>query len=836
MRKLTFIMTVLAVVQGISPLWSAEIVRDHRSDWKIQLEPMASRPAQAAASELQDVIFRATGAKLPVVKSDAVPAEKTIVVGGKLALAVGIDVEKLPPESFRILARGGNIYVAGRDTDNADPYSFSRDTAQTGTLFGAADFLEKFLDARWFFPGETGEYLPKRSGFSVPDDYDFTGIPKMEYRRMHKTDWDTMTPHQKQNISRWYRRNRWGRSADYEGSHSWLWNMPAKKYFRDHPDWFALVHGKRAGYAVAGVQLCTTNSKALDEFARVLLPQIEKNRKHNYMISIGPNDGGGFCMCPKCRALDVGKLPDGHPILSDRMVVYANEMAKRINAVYPDQTIGLYAYSYYSDPPAKQVLDPHVKIMHVQNDFGIFGLDEAFCAAYRDKKLKPWKAKVGKLYHYDYTEGTGNYGIPASHPTACRNRAQVLDAAQVSGFAMNFREDFYATALNNYLELKLCWYPASEFDAIYNDAMEKCYGARAVPYVQKYFDEQERRALGIYRSLLFDVSIGAFQRMPSVISAGLPGLRDACMPDLQKALSLTGDSGQRARIQMLIENLENAEVVCQLYVLGRKILNEGKATTENLRKAIALARTHRAYVKKLESTGWLRPGEMDRQNQKLHLNMDEEPYRRLLNESMGGVRKTFALRLASGAVTLDGKGAEAFWKDAPTVEVAVHCASGDPAPVKASVKVAASDGALYLLTEMQEPQMDQLRDAVSKRNGPVWDENCIEFFFDPQNGQREFRQLLVNSIGTIAEVRRDGQKELPWASKAEAAVTRSADRWTVEVRIPFAAFGRTPKMGEIWGFNVCRDRIAAGSNERLSWSPTFGKFDVPGRFGKLIFR
>jgi hypothetical protein len=72
-------------------------------------------------------------------------------------------------------------------------------------------------------------------------------------------------------------------------------------------------------------------------------------------------------------------------------------------------------------------------------------------------------------------------------------------------------------------------------------------------------------------------------------------------------------------------------------------------------------------------------------------------------------------------------------------------------------------------------------------------------------------------------------------------VQNSSDRdqrWTVEVRVPFADFKvPTPQLGDVWRGNFYRfNRDRDQQPELLSWSPTIlPGFHQPTRFGYLRF-
>ena len=98
------------------------------------------------------------------------------------------------------------------------------------------------------------------------------------------------------------------------------------------------------------------------------------------------------------------------------------------------------------------------------------------------------------------------------------------------------------------------------------------------------------------------------------------------------------------------------------------------------------------------------------------------------------------------------------------------------------------------------------------------------------------KHLIINSLGTIYdEAISNGQKNRVWNSNSKTAVSRTKNGWVVELAIPFSKLsGTTPRIGAIWGFNLCRVRPM--SKQHFAFSPTFGLFAKPERFGKLIFK
>jgi len=72
-----------------------------------------------------------------------------------------------------------------------------------------------------------------------------------------------------------------------------------------------------------------------------------------------------------------------------------------------------------------------------------------------------------------------------------------------------------------------------------------------------------------------------------------------------------------------------------------------------------------------------------------------------------------------------------------------------------------------------------------------------------------------------------------WTAKIAAKGAKGNGEWTVELRIPFADLGKTPKPGEVWRVNLCRNNAVAG--EVSSWAPVPVRFHSPAAFGYLRF-
>jgi hypothetical protein len=119
--------------------------------------------------------------------------------------------------------------------------------------------------------------------------------------------------------------------------------------------------------------------------------------------------------------------------------------------------------------------------------------------------------------------------------------------------------------------------------------------------------------------------------------------------------------------------------------------------------------------------------------------------------------------------------------------------------------------------------------SIDKDGGPVWKDDCVELFLDPNLDRSTFRQIAVNSLGKVLVVD-SGKGE--WHPKLKVAAKVLKDRWRVELTLPLADLQATSTS---FGFNLCRERRPTEVFELSCWSPTGGKFGEPSRFGVASF-
>lgn len=301
---------------------------------RCRIEPRHDGFGADAADELGRAIRKSCGldARTVDVRDAAdIAAEgvQVLLVRNAELEEYGVAAEPLPEEGYRIVARGNRLLFAA-DTDLA-------------LLYGACDFLDRYMGVRWLWPGELGTFVPKRDTLVLPD-IDTIDRPQLEHRRLRSAK---NTPE----VARWNAAHRMGNRSVFKFGHAFThwWS----RYGQDRPDFFARPPQGERQVEDDRIKLDLSN-EAVDD--AIIAEWTEAGRPDNWNVS--PNDGIGFCASPGCLAMDEPPYPDavavwkGSVNLTPRYVKFWNRLIRKMRALNPNVTLSTYAYSCYREPPA----------------------------------------------------------------------------------------------------------------------------------------------------------------------------------------------------------------------------------------------------------------------------------------------------------------------------------------------------------------------------------------------------------------------------------------------------------------------------------------------------
>ena len=426
-----------------------------------------------AASELQKYVEMMTGVKL-VIADETVPRSvHEIVLDHSAHYPVAAGSSPLDPDGFEISISRSAILITGG--------------AHKGILYGVYEFLEKNAGCRFWAPG--AEDIPKTSVIRLPVGH-FAGKPAFGSREVYYAGMDEQDFADKMRSDRhaWKGGENWGMWV-----HTMFSLVPPEKYFGTHPEYYALMGGKRSK-----TQLCLSNPDVLKIAVEEVNRRMTEKPGAKYW-SVSQMDTYGYCECDACSAVN---NHEGSP--SGSVITFVNKVA----AVFPDKVISTLAYQYSRKAPKylKPASNVNIMLCTIECDRSK-PLESDTSAGSFVSDLKNWSAIADDILVWDYVIQFTNMIGPFPNLPVLQPNIQLFQKYHVGSV---FEQGCHGTysenqELRQYLLAKLLWNPGLNEDSLTSAFLTGYYGA-AAPYIRQYLDgmasalQHSGRTLWIYDS------------------------------------------------------------------------------------------------------------------------------------------------------------------------------------------------------------------------------------------------------------------------------------------------------------------------------------------------
>ena len=472
MFRYASLLLLLALVP-VTPVSAAmTLVRNGQPNCAIVIAADAGDQVKVGANDLQLYLSKMSGAKIPITTDPSVAGNRIrIGVFGRAPVS-DWKGKRLGHDAFAIETRnrkggGTDLLLVGGD--------------QRGAQYAVYELLERFLGVRWYMPCDLGEEVPQRKTVTL-NNLKWRNQP--DYQAVGGLTW-----HGGPGAEEWLRHNKGNvGSPTYFFGHSWSGYIPpTEENMKAHPEWFALnPDGTRSE------QLCTSNPEVLKKFIDDINGYYDKY-PDAVCISISPNDGGGFCTCDKCRAVDARYgVTDGTQ--TDRFIDFANNILKETKKKHPDKLVGILAYISYTRPPVSAVPDPNYSTMlcHTTWEFcHVHPISDPNCkpnTRFREM-IKGWTKVCKHVSVYDYY-GHFYHMTPWPIVHDIRKDLPYLRSVGVTGFESETQQHWANQGINFYLTSKLVWNTHRNADEILNDLYRGFYGPAEKP-MRQYWQSWE---------------------------------------------------------------------------------------------------------------------------------------------------------------------------------------------------------------------------------------------------------------------------------------------------------------------------------------------------------
>ena len=446
-----------------SPCSRSFVFVDHgRPAARIEIPEGAGDVERRAADILQTSIFKMTGIDLPVLAVRAPDGPGAAVLGfpaEDLPPIIGSSLAPLRPDGFAAATTAGNLYTVGG--------------AGRGLVYGVVHMLEKCYGCRRYSP--TAAVFPRRNDLALGCLFE-SDNPVNDLRIVHGEfaldpdyrDWMRLQVPTDLYAAGYY-------------VHTFQRLLPWQTYFAAHPEYFALVNGKRVID-----QPCLSRPEVFDIVAAKLREEMAA-QPGKAIWSVSQNDNPTYCQCPECRKAMAEEGSPAGPIL---------RFVNRVAALFPDKTISTLAYQFSRPAPRLTRPGPNVEIMLCTIELNRSRpiADDPSSASFV-KDIVDWSGICGQLYLWDYT-------VNFSHHVAPFPNLHVLQPNLRFFADHGVRRHFQQTntgpghefsELKSYLLARLLWHPGLDADAVIDEFLNGYYGP-AGPHIRRYIDAL-RRAL-----------------------------------------------------------------------------------------------------------------------------------------------------------------------------------------------------------------------------------------------------------------------------------------------------------------------------------------------------
>ncbi len=429
-----------------------EIVKNGQSLATIFIPAQPDSMTEKAAVQLQNYFQKMSGVK-PEITKGLHNKPVTIYIGKNLLLPddkTWLELSEFE-DTFLIVAKNNEVYLAGKNP--------------MGDIYAVNTLLEEYLGCMRFSVDE--EFVPEYYNIIIP-----------AVRKLYEPAFAFRVPHF---IGRWNEDFcQWHKISSFDSwgmfVHTFQQLVPPEKYFDAHPEYFALVNGRR----LKDGQLCLSNAEVIVLLANNLGEKMTENPDAVYW-SVSQNDCINYCECENCQ-----HLYERYGNISGAYIKMANQIA----GIYPEKQISTLAYQFTRSAPKNIIPRKNVNIMFcsIECNRSMPLSDDPRSAGFV-KDMKDWNQITDNIFAWDYVVQFQNYLTPFPNFTVLQPNIQFF---RDNGVNMMFQQGSGhswsdLSDLKQYLIAKLLWNPDLNADSVINHFMGNYYG-KAAPFVRQYFN------------------------------------------------------------------------------------------------------------------------------------------------------------------------------------------------------------------------------------------------------------------------------------------------------------------------------------------------------------
>lgn len=806
------------------------------SSWTIALPPKDGSAVDNGLREVADdfrwALKEGAGIEVKIVENAGGElSAKTFFFGRGFAEKAGFDLAGYRAMDNAYAERNGGVYFFGNDLNGKRGQKGAGwQEAYIPSAKAALRFMNDVLGVRFLMPGRVGTDVPKIDRVEVKEGlfsretpkFDFCYAPK--YGLMYSLGNGTL-----------YRGN-WKSF----GGHLWP-QLVTPELFREHPEYFALVGGRRI-YGQGGHRgsLCISHPAVRELIIRRMLEEYDSGSE---VVQLAQMDGWNFCECEKCGM--AGGLANSQTI-ANKVWAFHLGIAEEIAKLRPGKKVWIINYSATFDLPQGVKKLPEnviVEACHVSDakfaewrDVEVPGGFTAYVYLWGNYPFMGFTAKRSYQYSVDFVK------------MLLRNRVHGL-------YRCGYGELMGMEGPANWVFNRAVEDPELDVNAAVEEYCRRAYGP-AAPEMRRFHDTLDKQLRGVNAWEGLD-DTGAWAERPGDLKDAKPKnaldwigfvyspeVIKTMEASLKAAEAKTTDAKIRKRLELVRKEFDYAANLGRIALLFNAYkLMPSKAT---LNPVLDQLEWRNRFIDSLYDEkgrpkpfpGWPEIRFFGAQKEKATvrtngrlratigapLGWDVEALRR--SEALpGATRKTTVVRYTEAVPAIGSdEWNRARWQDLGGIQ-------GEKAAVKARWKMLAGADSLFLLVESDLPD-DVKTVEFTEPDGKCWNEDSVDLVLSP-NGTRTVRYHVIfnpgNSkpydaaVGLITDPLDPyyGKEDPVWNGNWKIENVRRDGRWTALVTIPYSSVKTQGGIGSKWYLNVGRavkKRNAKGF-DLLLWNP-----------------
>jgi hypothetical protein len=440
------------------------IVKNGQPLFKIVLSANPTDVEEKAALLLQSTVQKMAGCQMEIIKTDEPSVQRAIYIMPS-KFSASLNQHFTPSFETKRQQLIKDAYLISSQPDNLLIIS----GGNKGAIYAIVQLLEKYLGCRMYMPNEI--VTPQKSTIILPvfceldkpvNSIRIVNGALTQQHEMYR-NWHRLNDHNEEFAKGYF-------------VHTFNRLVPWETHFEQHPEYFALMGGKRIID-----QLCLTNPAVFDLTVNVLKAEMAKQPDRK-LWSVSQGDNFSYCQCNQCA-----KIIEAESAASGPIIHFVN----RVAAQFPDKMISTLAYQYSRKAPKKIKPADNVQIMlctielnrsrAIEND----SLSVSFL-----KDITDWGRISQNIFLWDYTVNFSHHISPFPNLHTLQKNIQFFTKNSVNAHFQqtNASIGHEFSELKAYLIARLLWNPSVNVDSVMTDFLNGYYGPAGV-YIQEYITQ-----------------------------------------------------------------------------------------------------------------------------------------------------------------------------------------------------------------------------------------------------------------------------------------------------------------------------------------------------------